>query len=95
MERAERLLHTMALANQVGVPVEVSYKNNQLGFKFKLTGFHEWQPLGLTDEWVINSIDRILQEELARQKRAEYLKQVKEDLMKTLTPDQKEALGLK
>lgn len=93
-KRCERLLRAMALANQLNVPVQVSYKHNQLGYKFDLTGFNQWESVSSMDEWIMDCIDNQLADMLKRQQRKEYLKKVKAELLNTLTDDQKEALGL-
>lgn len=92
--RCERLLAAMALANSLYVNAAVCYKDQELCYKFALNGFDQWEPVHTMEEWNMVCIEEDLARRVKEEKRKDYLKVVKADLLLTLSDEQKEALGL-
>ena len=93
-ERPMRLLRAMALANQLYVNAQVCLTNDQLCYQFALSGFERFELVDSLEEWNMICIEEELERRYQEEQRKDHLKQVKADLMRTLTEEQKEALGL-
>jgi hypothetical protein len=93
-ERSDRLLKAMARAAGLYVSAEVRYSEDELYYRFALSGCDKWEPVSTLEEWTMICIEEELERRLKEEQRKEYLKTVKAELMATLTDEQKEALGL-
>lgn len=95
-ERADRLMHAMARARNLGVVAYFYHRyDNVLYYSFSF-------PDGelITDtvvelgSWTMESIERRLADVEREQSRARHLERVKQELLARLTEDEREALGL-
>ena len=89
-----RLLRAMALANQLYVNAQVCLENDQLCYQFALSGFERFELVDSLEEWNMIAIEEELERRQIAEQHKARLKEVKADLMRTLTEEQKEALGL-
>lgn len=97
-EKPARLLQALALAYDLNVDARVQHnREGELYYDFHFgDGYedHYGDPVDALSEWIMQMIEQRLQDLQAERNRQERLREVRAQLIATLTDEQKEALGL-